>query len=299
MVFMKQKTFYKHKIENLIAIGRIVTVHVQRYEKNYAFPGESHDFWEMVCVEENDVICSTDGGPEFSLRAGELLFHCPDEFHTIRANGKTGAKVNIVSFECKSEAIQFFRGKKLRLPDAYAPYLDGIFQEAERTFLLPEFDPGLTRLTLRSDAALGGQQMLRTYLEQLLILLMRSETESGNARETFVKKEESEHLARAVTEFLQENLYTSLKLEDLCRHFHYSRTYLCGRFKAATRRTIFSEYTRLKILEARRLLAHTTQTVAEISALLSFDTPAYFSSTFKKYTGVTPREYRRNQAETS
>lgn len=295
---MKQKTFYKHKIENLITIGRIVTVHVLRYEKNYTFPGESHDFWEMVCVEENDVICSTNNSEEFPLRAGELLFHSPNEFHTIRANGKTGARVNIVSFECKSEAIRFFRGKKIRLPDACMPYLDGIFREAERTFLLPEFDPGLTRLTLREDAALGGQQMLRTYLEQLLILLMRNETESGNARETFVKKEESEHLARSVNEFLQENIYASLKLEDLCRHFHYSRTYLCGRFKAATRRTIFNEYIRLKILEARRLLANTAMTVAEISALLAFDTPAYFASTFKKHTGVTPREYRKNLTPT-
>lgn len=290
---MKQKSFYKHKIENLITIGRIVTVHMLQYKKDYSFAGERHNFWEMVCVEENEVVCSTDGKSEFPLRAGELLFHSPNEFHTIRANGKTGAKVNIVSFECKSEAIRFFCGKKIRLPDAYAPYLDGIFREAERTFLLPEFDPSLTRLTLRNDAALGGQQMLRTYLEQLLILLMRNETENGNSHETFVKREESEHLAKAVTEFLRNNLYTSFTLEDLCRHFHYSRTYLCTRFKEATRHTIFNEYTRLKIAEARKLLNHTTQTIAEISALLSFDSPAYFSSTFKKYTGVSPREYRK------
>lgn len=296
---MNHRNFYRHKIENLISVGRIVTVHRLQYEKNYVFAGERHDFWEMVWAEENDVVCSREGGAEFPLCAGELLFHCPNEYHTIRANGRVGARVNILSFECKSEAMGFFREKKLRVNEALEPYLESIFREAENTFRLPRFDPAMKKLELRSDALLGGQQMMRTYLEQLLILLMRSETASGNARETFVKREEAAHLAQAVIAYLRENLYTSLSLDDLCRHFHYSRTYLCSKFKEATQRSIFCEYSRLKIRRAQDLLAGSDSTIAEISALLAFDTPAYFASTFKKFTGVTPREYRRSALENS
>ena len=48
------------------------------------------------------------------------------------------------------------------------------------------------------------------------------------------------------------------------------------------------------ILEAKRLLAHTQLSVAEISYQLNFDDNSYFGRYFKKYTGVTPEGFRRN-----
>jgi AraC-like DNA-binding protein len=51
------------------------------------------------------------------------------------------------------------------------------------------------------------------------------------------------------------------------------------------------------MLEARRLLLHTEESIAEISAQLAFDDPAYFSRCFKKHTGRSPIEFRRGLAK--
>lgn len=49
------------------------------------------------------------------------------------------------------------------------------------------------------------------------------------------------------------------------------------------------------VLEAKRLLAHTELTVAEISYTLGFEDNSYFGRYFKKYTGKTPIDFRTKQ----
>lgn len=46
------------------------------------------------------------------------------------------------------------------------------------------------------------------------------------------------------------------------------------------------------ILEAKRLLLHSTMSVKEVGFALNMEDPAYFSRVFKKATGLTPVEYR-------
>ena len=50
--------------------------------------------------------------------------------------------------------------------------------------------------------------------------------------------------------------------------------------------------TRLRIERAKDLLRNTSLRVSEIAAQIGYQNPMYFSSTFKKHTGMTPLEYR-------
>ena len=108
------KKYYKHKLQNLINVSKIVTIHYFEFEKNFKTYGEAHDFWEIVYAEKESLIC-TAGGVEILLLQGEILFHKPNEFHTLAANGKNAPNVFILSFVCKSLAMQFFENKKFCL----------------------------------------------------------------------------------------------------------------------------------------------------------------------------------------
>ncbi len=48
------------------------------------------------------------------------------------------------------------------------------------------------------------------------------------------------------------------------------------------------------INEAKKYLLNTSYTISEVSYLLNFKDPAYFTRLFKKHTGVAPKEFRRN-----
>ena len=68
--------------------------------------------------------------------------------------------------------------------------------------------------------------------------------------------------------------------------------YLNRLLKQTTGRTVSELLADHCLTEARHLLCHTTQTVAEIAWQLGFSDPAYFHRFFKKYTGQTPGDFR-------
>ena len=70
---MKQN-YYKHKIENLLLVSKIVTIHYFEFEKNFESKGESHDFWELVYADKESIVC-TANSKEITLKEGEILFH--------------------------------------------------------------------------------------------------------------------------------------------------------------------------------------------------------------------------------
>ena len=163
------KEYVKLKLTNVIRITRLVSVHYLEYEKNFVFDGESHDFWEMVYVDMGDVVIHADE-EEFQLHQGEMVFHKPNEFHKIRANGVTASNVFIVSFVCQSPAMRFFYGKRMKLPLHLKSFISHIIAESRSAFILPCFDPSSKELKVNENAPIGAQQLVGLYLELLLIL---------------------------------------------------------------------------------------------------------------------------------
>ena len=49
----------------------------------------------------------------------------------------------------------------------------------------------------------------------------------------------------------------------------------------------------VRIEESKRLLANTDYSVIDIAVASGFGDQSYFSRVFKKYTGLTPRQYRQ------
>ena len=55
----------------------------------------------------------------------------------------------------------------------------------------------------------------------------------------------------------------------------------------------FKEYLNIvRIEESKRLLANTDYSIIDIAVAVGFDNQSYFSKVFKKYTGLTPKQYR-------
>lgn len=288
-----EKAYYKHKIENLLVINKIVTIHYFEFNKHFKGPTESHDFWELVYADKSSIICQADG-KEMILGEGEMLFHKPNEVHALRANGVSAPNVFVISFECKSEAVQFFENRKLRLPKPYLKFVYSIIEEGKKTFDLPYSNPSLRKMPLLAAPALGGQQLIKNYLEILLVSLMREETEKAGADAVFLPQEElMERIAEQVKDFLEANVYERIDVADVCEAVHYNKSYIFKQFKRATGYSVMAYLSNLKIQAAKRLLRESDLSVAQIADKLAFDTPNYFSKTFKKTTGYTPLQYRK------
>lgn len=287
------KKYFKHKLQNLINVSKIVTIHYFEFEKNFKTNGESHDFWELVYAEKESVICYANG-KSITVEEGEILFHKPNEQHALSANGKAAPNVFILSFVCKSDAMRFFEDKKLRLDNSLVKFIYSILNEGKRTFNIPYSDPNLKKMELLPNPTLGGEQLVKNYLEIFLINLLRLQTETEEKNTIFLpNKELSGRPVKEVISLLENNVYSTLTINDICKKAAYGRAYLFRVFKEKTGKTIMEYYLNLKIEKAKQLLRENELSVKEISELLSFNEPNYFTKTFKRITGLTPTAYKR------
>ncbi|MBE5869094.1 MAG: helix-turn-helix domain-containing protein [Lachnospiraceae bacterium] len=284
-------TYIKRKLDNVINITKIVTLHYFEFDKNFHFPGEVHDFWEMVYIDSGEVLINADKN-SYVLKRGEIIFHKPNEFHTISSNKKTPANVFVISFATVSKSMSYFRNRKMLLPEQLRPYIKTLMREGHETFNLPFNNPGLRELTLKESSPFGGQQLIRTTLEQLLILLVRTQEQHAKKPHIFPDKESMDnHLVGAVLELLNENIYGTITVDEICSKLNYSKAYISKIFNRNCHCTIIEYYTNLKINEAKKLIRENNYTFSKISEMLCFNNPHYFSRVFKKVTNMTPREY--------
>ncbi|WP_239712090.1 helix-turn-helix domain-containing protein [Paenibacillus sp. 19GGS1-52] len=101
-----------------------------------------------------------------------------------------------------------------------------------------------------------------------------------------------QHMVEAVRKYVEENFSYELTLSSLADMFHLNETYLSGLFKQHVGIT-FSDYvTRLRITKAEQLLRENELKLTDIAMLVGYSSSSYFSTSFKKYCGKSPKEYR-------
>ncbi|AEI40525.1 response regulator transcription factor [Paenibacillus mucilaginosus] len=101
-----------------------------------------------------------------------------------------------------------------------------------------------------------------------------------------------QQLAEAVRRYVEENYAYELSLASLAERFHINETYLSGLFKQKAGFT-FSDYvTKLRMEKAASLMEESGLKLTDIATLVGYSSSSYFSTVFKKYYGVSPKEYR-------
>ena len=285
-------SYKKTRPKTLFYIPEIVTIHYYELDKSFVFDGEEHDFWEMVYVDKGAVEIRADD-KTLVLNQGEILFHKPHEFHAIRAF-RSNPDFFVISFVCRSPAMRLFEGYRAALSQSLRPFVSSIITEARNSFHIPKNDVTLLKLRRRSQAKEGGEQLIKTYLEQLLILLARAVLEQQENSVSPVRESMETQLVSTIKSYIRDNLGKKLTMEELAGVTGYSTSYISRVFRQQCGTTIGRYITSKKISYAKELIRNHTYNFAQISDMLAFDTPQYFASTFKRETDMTPSEFKRS-----
>ena len=282
------------KLPTAFTVEKLVTVHYFELSKKFYYPPEAHDFFELHYVDKGTAISISDG-ERITLTQGDILFHKPMSVHQIITDGESVPNVCVVSFYCKPRELPFLEKRRLHLNAEERGVMKKFLTEAGGLFDLSHSDPAAAGLTPRKDPPFGAAQMLKIYLEELLLLLARDHA-APHLRPAAIPFSEqySDPLVSEMVAYMQENITKNLTISDFCRQFSYGKTHLCTKFLSETGKTINGYFTELKISTAKRIIREQTasrELFSRISDLLGFSSPSYFYYTFKKITNMTPSQY--------
>lgn len=109
-------------------------------------------------------------------------------------------------------------------------------------------------------------------------------------------KRESSNQKQAVLalDYMEKNYSNvSLSLGGVCGYLCVSTSYFSTIFKNATGETFVEALTRIRMEKAKGLLETSNMKSYEVALAVGYNDPHYFSSIFKKHTGMTPTEYAK------
>ena len=132
--------------------------------------------------------------------------------------------------------------------------------------------------------------MIRLYLSQLLIQLCRHKY---NYQPTHINTDNTMH---QISQYISSHYSEPLPLEFLCKKFCISKSHLSRKFKEYAGIGLNEYITYVRITNAEHLLKETTLSLTQISEQCGFSDSNYFSTVFKKITGVSPYKYSKCDA---
>lgn len=108
----------------------------------------------------------------------------------------------------------------------------------------------------------------------------------------------TDNIVKRVLSYMERNYVNDLKLEDLAKLFSYNSAYLGKVFKKATGSSFNEVLNSIRIENAKRLLLETDLKVYQISEQVGYSNTDYFYSKFRRYVGVSPKEFiERNKSQ--
>ena len=280
-------------LPTIFNVDAVVNLSYYRLSKDYAFPGESHDCWEFIYIDRGSLIV-TAGTQTYFMKSGELAFHCPNEFHAFQSLGQSD--VIVVSFHCSSEAMDRLKQKVLLLHRKEKEHLKMLVDESQLVYQHFDNIAPHINMQIREDAPLGGEQLIKNYLEQLLIHICRRD-DNVKFSQRAVSARSTAHsmiLAQRIQDYLQEHYAEKLSLQGLSNEMGVSVSQIKRVFREQLGKTMVSCITELRIAQAKRLIREGSLNFSQIAEAVGYESIYYFSALFKKQTGRTLSEYQRS-----
>nr|WP_319561958.1 helix-turn-helix domain-containing protein [Marispirochaeta sp.] len=249
-----------------------LALHVLHMDLSIEYPLHHHDFYELVLVYNGSGlhIC---GEKSSNVISGDILFIPVLQEHAYQ-NVKELSYVNIIF-------------SKSLLPNTFIDptvFLHLHLTEFDLKILLNIVNQ-LDREIYRKEIEYA--EFSKSLLIQLLIKVKRTIHKSSYLVDTNI-----ELRVQNVIEFICSNLSSHYTLRELSEMANTSSRNFSRVFKRLYGLSVFQYINMERIKESIILIRETTMTITQISSLVGFDEPSYFSLLFKKIMKCSPSNYR-------
>ena len=245
---------------------------------------ERHDRHSFFLVEEGNVTIEIDF-ERYHIQSPAVIYMHPDQVHRILGF----ENVTVSAWAMTNEAL---KPEYLQLLEAISPAAP-VPLSTETFSLFLESAALCIKIAERKRDQLY-QSLLLDHGNALVGLVLATYT---SQRKPADKLSRPELVTKAFREDLSQHFTLLKQPADYAEKLHLSTAYLNECVKATTGQPVSHHIQQRVILEAKRLLYHSDQSLKEIAAALGYNDYPYFSRLFTKITGVAPISFRHKNRD--
>lgn len=242
--------------------------------------GRMLDEYQLVYCSRGAGTFRTETAGEMKVKAGDVMMLFPQERHTYHPDIETGWKEFWIGFHG---------------PNIEMRVHNGFFSTQHPLFHLPIgmnhdiihlFNQGIKAAQHMEK---GYQQLLSGYVNMLLGYISSYDNTSSQA-----EKETTEDIHQALL-FIHNNYQKELRSEDVAQAINWGYSRFRKVFLQQTGMTPYQYIQETRIKQSKFLIMNTTKALKEIAYEVGFNNPDYFSTAFRRITGVSPMEFRKDE----
>jgi len=240
-----------------------------------------HNELEIIYIEKGKTY-ATVGSKAFNAKKGELIFVNPLEVHSFTPDTKE------YCHKCVCFDLSLVADKKVA----------EALKNGDMAILSLIKDDNLRNLFLKLYDLAESDEKTALFDVSATVSMMFSHLVKENYLIREERTEKQSEFCRRVTDYIGENYSSDISSKDIAKALFYTQSYFCRSFKENFG-VPFSEYLNMhRILAAKEMLRDKSLKISDISHSCGFASPEYFARVFRKSTGISPNEYRKNQYST-
>ncbi len=254
---------HKDRPANILMAG------VSYCDSSYLIKRSDYDSYVIEYTIDGHGVFET-GGKQYDINAGDTYFIYKHGPHRYYCKENTWTKIWVV---LQGELFDALFNSYLKMkPDIL------------RGFDIHEHMHKI--IAIAKDKNISYDEMVN----QIIIIIHKILISAQKYPDSTVK---ADRLSEAVKNYIDNNLYKVLILDELASSLHYSKNHIINIFRNEYGCTPYAYYEKQKMLIAGDLLVRSSESASDISVKLGFENPQYFSKSFKKHFGVTPTQFRK------
>ncbi|WP_069187710.1 AraC family transcriptional regulator [Alkalihalobacillus pseudalcaliphilus] len=307
LTFLDTPNFDQHKITTPhsleeymypdIKMGfELLGMHVRSVKDSWVYPRHEHSKYEINFLLEGHQVFQVKGNT-YHLFAGDMVFVRPGDSHSSQCGKENG-----FTYFC----LHFDMDDKLFLP--YLHESDDVFFSAESklSMFISPYIKRMVQFCKEHHMSLTHYIHIHTQLFELLGALIKGlnyEKDIQPEKEKYrqVAYQIAEKIEKLVkrTEVHRSDNKDKTGIKEIAKELNISNSYCHKLFKKVYQMSPRQYLSYMKLSEAKALLIDSTYTVEQIAYILGYHDSAHFSRQFKRWSGITPSQYRLSNVKCS
>ena len=264
--------FKTYKMTPVFSVTEFVNISYYKLPKNYEFPGESHEFWELIYVDQGPLHSVADG-QDLLLEQGDMVLYTPGQWHMQYADIGVAPRYVRICFRASGGDLSVLKNQRIRPSQQAMLLLQHLLREQER---MEDF----------------AGDMILSLLNLLLITLLRQK-QPDHLQATHCVNNENEIIRRA-QQYISTHVREKLSVPVVAKNTRVSASYLTALFQKHLQISPGEYIRRVKLQESRQMIREGEMNLSQIAAALQYSTIHHFSRQFKEKFGISPSEYAKS-----